>query len=280
MRIRGLVVPRLRWPLFRKENAILWLLRDEFWTNLAAGSVNNTNAEPRPGVRTVVDTGSKLSLSGGNLVLVHPAVSAYGDPGLWYGQVDISAGRILVAQLTPTVGTVLCGWDDAQSGSTPSVGLTFTIDPNIYYRTNALSINIGTSAASSQKAFVIKRSAGHALLVKSSLYPYPTLLWITPTAVANAYYPILVSYSGDMTSSFIRIPLALWLPTPLLSDGMRESLADWVQAAAGWSGTPQAPGPRLGVWWRIRRLRGRKLLTTRISPLIPGGPNLGEVERQ
>lgn len=40
------------------------LLVDTFDTNRAAGSVNGTAAEPGAGVRTVVDTQSKLSITG------------------------------------------------------------------------------------------------------------------------------------------------------------------------------------------------------------------------
>ena len=43
------------------------LLRDEFTTDVAAGSVNSTAAEPGPGTRAVVDAASKISISSGAL---------------------------------------------------------------------------------------------------------------------------------------------------------------------------------------------------------------------
>jgi hypothetical protein len=43
------------------------LLYDQFTTDLAAGSVNGTSAEPGPGTRVVSDSGSKLSISSSKL---------------------------------------------------------------------------------------------------------------------------------------------------------------------------------------------------------------------
>ena len=56
----------------RAQQAAIWggvsyLLRDEFTSALAAGSVNGTAAEPGPGTRAVTDANSKLSITGGAL---------------------------------------------------------------------------------------------------------------------------------------------------------------------------------------------------------------------
>ena len=50
-----------RYPLMTGEQ-ISWLLRDEFSTDLAAGSVNGTAAEPGPGTRTVRDVESFICI--------------------------------------------------------------------------------------------------------------------------------------------------------------------------------------------------------------------------
>ena len=50
--------------------ALRYLLRDEFTTDLAAGAVNGTAAEPGPGTRTVVDLGNRLYIIGGKAIIM------------------------------------------------------------------------------------------------------------------------------------------------------------------------------------------------------------------
>lgn len=64
-------------------NVLKYLLRDDFTTDLAAGSVNGTPAEPGPGVRSVVDTTSNISISGGKAIFASGKTPAsYNDPYL------------------------------------------------------------------------------------------------------------------------------------------------------------------------------------------------------
>ena len=77
----------------RSNPFVVW--EDKFLDARAAGSVDGTTV---PGafvggvavVRTVVDTGTDLSISGGQLVVAAGA-SAWGDPGIWWGLATPSA---------------------------------------------------------------------------------------------------------------------------------------------------------------------------------------------
>lgn len=61
---------------------LVYILQDEYTTNLAAGSVHDTNAEPGPGVRHVVDTGSLVPIASGKITPV--GKSTYNDPRYGY----------------------------------------------------------------------------------------------------------------------------------------------------------------------------------------------------
>ena len=59
-----------------------YFVYDQYNTALAAGSINNTQAEPVGGGRVVVDTNSKISIAGGQLDF---ATGAASHDGVFYG---------------------------------------------------------------------------------------------------------------------------------------------------------------------------------------------------
>ena len=61
-----------------------YALDDQFSTDKVAGEVNGTLAEPTGGVRTVVDTEGKLSISNGLLSIIRGKTVSpgYGDPAI------------------------------------------------------------------------------------------------------------------------------------------------------------------------------------------------------
>ena len=79
-----------------------YLLRDEFPSDLPAGSINNTLAAPGPGTRTVVDTNSIMSIAGGVLVVngTPAALSRF-----HLGSVVRTAGLVFKVAL-PTLTTI------------------------------------------------------------------------------------------------------------------------------------------------------------------------------
>lgn len=79
--------------LLGRRAIIGYLLRDEFTTNLAAGSVNGTAAEPGPGTRTVTDTSNCIIIR--DDVLVINGNAGWGATSISEGAVTRQAGRLM-----------------------------------------------------------------------------------------------------------------------------------------------------------------------------------------
>lgn len=202
-----------------------YLLNDDFITARVAGAVVNTLAEPGPGFRQVVtDTNSKLSISGDLLIFITGGVAA-GDPGIWYEAVRRAPGTILIAEHTPGTATpqTMVGWDIAQSAFI-SDGIRFSTSNVLGVVVNGTTINIGTFTTSvSYPVAVVMRTSGHFYFVKIS--GNWLLYWIS-TATSATGFPAIGPISGTTaigTSDYIRVPRAVWLPTPIVSDGFASS---------------------------------------------------------
>lgn len=200
-----------------------YLINDTFTTDRAAGAVNGTKAEPgpAPGGRVVTDTESKLSISSGALSITPRASAANGDPGLWYGKLTRLAGLTLIAQATPAAANKALdvGFDSNQAG--------LLAGPAVMFRgTGVLTERIGGSPAASLMSYsgaiayavaVVIRAAGHFIFVKSG--GNWVLLWVSNTGTTNPLYPIVHNFDATATVDYLKVPAALWLPTPLASDG-------------------------------------------------------------
>ena len=222
-----------------KSEPTLWLLQDEFATDLAAGSVNGTAAEPGPGTRTVVDTGNRLSISSGSAV-IYPN-SAWNNEILHYSNVSsVSAGRLLISKIkvdSVHEGRMSFG-DDLLSHGFLWSGL----------RTWTPGTTIGGQPVNGawQIYALIARPAGLFFLVKTSSW---RLLWIrTHTAPSNLSVHIEAA-STSVSVDYVRVPAALWLPTPLASDGFGSAFGttDGLGHAEGIAGGIGAGGS--GVSW-------------------------------
>lgn len=77
--------------------ATVFLLRDLFTTAQSAPLTTPRNADPGPGIGTIVDTGNKWSVAGGKLVAAS-VTSAFADPKLSYDLLPRKAGRALLAK--------------------------------------------------------------------------------------------------------------------------------------------------------------------------------------
>ena len=205
---------------------VTWLLRDEFTTDLAAGAVNGTAAEPGPGTRTVVDTGSKLSLASGSAVW--SAVTAANDPRITYadiaikrvkgriplGSFDLNSSRFGVGFATVGGGyAVSSGWSDVSGGC------------NVTDNGIALIYTFSFSLGSVTKVATVLRSAGAFYFAKTNVAAAGLstnqwlLVWRGETNTTTPLYVTMAARTSSFApASFVRIPDTLWLPTPLVSD--------------------------------------------------------------
>ena len=203
-----------------------WILRDEFTTNRAAGAIDDTAAEPTGTRDVATDTNSKLTIGSGLLTFATGGAST-GDPGLWYTQLTRVAGLTLIGEITPdgtTNASIGIGWDANQAGAQTN-SLNLAADGKLQAVVNGgTAITVGTYTAASHKLGISLRATGAYYWAKLGADTSWELYWIGAADSGNNYpsYSALGT-SAIATSSFLRIPNTLWLPTPLASDGFSVS---------------------------------------------------------
>ncbi|EKD99371.1 MAG: hypothetical protein ACD_22C00280G0001, partial [uncultured bacterium] len=202
---------------------ISYLLNDQFTTARAAGAVNGTAAEPGPGTRTVVDTGNKLNITGGKYNVITGG-NNYGDPGLWYGEVNRASGLIYLGEITPQSDTLpvpAFGFDTNTSGSLGSNSIRF-YSTLLQARDTAANPTVGSISFGTTYSLALSlRSSGAYYFIKGGTFTNWTLIWISPLSSTTTLYPYIGNDSSTtsiFTADNIRIPTATWLPTPLAYD--------------------------------------------------------------
>ena len=189
------------------SNSADWLLRDEFISDLAAGSVNGTAAEPGPGTRTVTDTYTKLQISAGYLDFIS-STAVNDDPQ--YQLVPASsivraAGRLVLFDVVAT-----------------SNNFWVMVGGERYWFFDALRINSpsGVNLGANLTAIygIMARAEGSFFVTKASGSQW-VLRWITYISTTTPLVPLIGQYSSTSNVGFVRVPAALWLPTPVASDG-------------------------------------------------------------
>ena len=193
-----------------------YALEDRFTTALAAGSVNATSAEPTGGTRTVVDTNSKLSITGG---LLDFATGNATNDGIWYPSFSRVLGRTLIGTITManTAQQARIGWGTAQSGAIND-SIRLVGDGTSQIITNGTLITgIGLYTATTYQLAVVMRATGIFYFIKGGAFTNWTLIWVS-TAGTAAGYPAVNSANGIFTADDIRIPNSLFIPTPTAYD--------------------------------------------------------------
>ena len=212
-------------PIFSPP--IQWLFRDDFTDTRAAGAVNGTPATPGPGVRTVTDGNSKLSIGGGVASFATGGVGA-GNPGLWLDSIPRVAGRILVTESTPASNSAdhaSIGYDSAQSGNVNDA-FRFRSSGNIGIIPNSgATINVvAYSGSVSYPLALTARDAGMCFFVAIGGSYF--LVFVSDAGSGTPICPGIVANASTsvFTSDRLRVPKDdLWLPTPLASDGFGSS---------------------------------------------------------
>lgn len=205
-------------------DAYRWLLRDEFTDTRAAGAVNGTPAVPGPGTRAVVDVGGALTVDGDWLNI--PAGAANQEICSYASQAR-TAGRLLLCRFERDAlagfhpGFGWCSdvadpntagkWDDGILWSAGDVGI---LSNGAFAPGSVLS---GLAANTEYDFCIVLRVTGAYYFWRIPGNSWE-LLWVSTVDASTPTFPLMYARDQATNFDFIRIPDALWLPTPLAYD--------------------------------------------------------------
>ncbi len=205
---------------------IRYLLRDEFTTDLAAGSVNGTLAEPGPGTRTAIENDGQLSISAGKLNIPAQGTPVFGDLGLVYSSIARISSRLVKYNfnMSSVSGGGLTGMGSVNtlaiaaaqqsldSSTTPGfLTQVYTAPGNILV---APTLTVGIDY---QVCFIL-RSTGVYIFIKGGVYLTWILLYQVSVGNFATVWPMISNHSNVWLVDYVRIPDKLVLPTPLAFD--------------------------------------------------------------
>lgn len=226
--------------------------KDTFSDVRAAGAVDGTPATPGPGVRRVIDTGSKASTDGSGLVIAGSAAS--GDPSISYydERQRRVPGRALYSRFSraTTNPYLTVVWAPGAITASPQVmsqslgGTYFNGNSGVQMRRAGLSQNMWPGQAGNYDCVTLLRASTGSLAFVRPPGGSDFLLgglssrddtWLTSpldVRIAAASTPAMrVSLLGVMDTD--------WLPSPIWSDGLRRE--------AGELGSTDGQGHREGA---------------------------------
>lgn len=225
-----------------------FLLRDLFESDLVAGYVDGSLAEPGPGNRAVVDTDGIVSIDNGGLRITPPTTTGWGKHGLAY-ELDREPGLAVAFRFidgdvqsggtgTPHIAVGVC--PDATPADPTAAGYFVQIDGN-GWRGGRLWANFGAAKTSifdsikqvEMLLVVVLRATGAAYYITSAAGARNVGLAEWPNV-----RPIGISPAGSDTTVYA----SLWQNT-LQSGGnntrLFEATAKVVNAWSDWYGTAQ-----------------------------------------
>lgn len=199
----------------------LYLINDTFTTDRAAGTVNDTSAEPGPGRRFVVDTNGKLSLSGGYATFATGGVTG-GDPTIAYSALERVPGRLVVAEVLydALIGFQI-GFEDTGLVGNNLIAINAS---SVNMRVANASVTIIVAAIASGTTYqmsIALRGSGYFAFVRGGIFTNWTMIWPWSNDSTSPLHPRfgVNSPTNSWRCGHFRVPSARWLPSPLLSDG-------------------------------------------------------------
>lgn len=236
-----------------------YLLRDDFTTPAAAPLGSPLAAEPGPGSWTILDTGNKLSKSGGLFVLNGMQVSSTATPdpraSMSFARV---AGRAFAVKFSYSAERVMMGWYNTAGADLNDISVSFQILSSVFQLMNIsgnTGINVGATATATdyQVVFVVFATGG-AFFAKGgadSSWALKALVRVGTAAIIYATFTafsVSAAYSPD-TARVVDLPssfqsaanLSVFTDTTLASGDSFTGSADGItEYAFTLSGAPSA----------------------------------------
>jgi len=207
-------------------SAVIYLIRDDFTTALAAGAVNGSPNVPGgtlTSTRVLIDSGSKVSIAGGEIVWTSGVGNV--DPAMREsGAITRASGRVFLAQVKVTSIQVQVGWNNSTTVSLANRrGVLDFANSELYVIWNnggsATLIGAYVIGTTYQMATVLL-ATGNMIFVKGGIYTSWSLLWIDRTDTGATVYAAFynIGSGSNVALDNFHVPDPLFLPSPLAYD--------------------------------------------------------------
>ena len=248
-----------------------YILRDEFGSILAAGSVDGTAATDGRNARTVLDTENKISTDGSYAVFSGGRASPdWGDPNLSYPRILTPAGTCVFVRFVTgsDIGkNFIIGLDKDKTGLNGQLILYFQSLGRIGIGTGAQPIGL-YAASTDYTAIILARSVGSFLLIYGGVWNVPTLLYPRVNAYLqnDTRYPIISNKDSIFNVDYIKIPKNTSLAiNPIASDSFNR--ADGAPGSTDGNGVNETGGA--GIEWQSTagtvEISGNKAMATSLA---------------
>jgi len=208
----------------------LYIVWDNFEHAIAAASVNTSAVEPKGwgyGNRAATNSTSKLSISQG-LASFAATGAAAGDPGLWYPTTPRLLGKTFLARATVAAASRSeWGWDSSAAGSVLD-SIVFHTTTVLVANVNGTNVVVGVYAAGTYDIALVMRATGMFYFIKGGTFKDWTLIYISALGSAAGFAGIACSNAASTAfyATNPRVPRQLYIPKPMMSDGMSAATTD------------------------------------------------------
>lgn len=199
-----------------------YLVNDAYTSNLTAGNVDGTDAEPGPGVRDIDDSQDQITIASSALAFAGTKTpNTFGDPAIWYGPFGRSVGLIMRVDVTPAATNKLfmVGWGNNNTAINNVAALRFRGAGDVTPDQAGVGPSLFSYAATTYQIALILRVSGYLAFIKGGAFTNWTLLYIYAGNATQPMFASVQSNSAQLTVDNLIVPAARWLPTPLISDG-------------------------------------------------------------
>ena len=204
-------------PVWVSSSGVVYLINDVF----TAGGVNST---PGPGTRTTIDTGSRISITGG--AVVFSGGGTWGDPAFGISAPGIvrTSGQLVMAKMTPTIAAsrLFClatnNTTFALSTWVAGIGTNLAASLSTWDAYTPANILLAPCTNGTEYPFclALRHYGFHAFAQISGSW---LLLYSYEKGESTPLYPVF-GYDS-MSVKNIRVPSTTYLPSPIVSTTFR-----------------------------------------------------------
>ena len=199
--------------------AVVYTLNDDFITADDNPLTSPRTCEPGPGTLTIVDTGSKLSITGDQLVDAGGG-SSWSTDGFYGSALTRAVGLAFLANLDFTAGG---GSRITQLGFRHTAALTNALRHAFYFNDNQIYLydNDGTLidnysfTNTTYRIAIILQTIGAVYVIKGGAFTEWTIIWVGRIGNTTPLYLMRTGFAGSQKLNSVRIST---LPAPFATD--------------------------------------------------------------